>query len=120
VNGLGLPVKVVLTAGQAADVTQAETRIDGVPFEVVIGDNGYDSQSLVGAIQRRGGEAVIPSRANRTTPRVIDRHMYTERNVVERFRAKVKQYRRVAIRDEKTGRNFLGFLHVASILILLR
>jgi transposase len=120
VNGLGLPVRLILTPGQAADVTQAKTLIDGVPFEIVIGDKGYDAQEVVDAVERRGGEAVIPSRMNRTTPRDIDRTRYKDRNLVERFWSKAKQYRRVATRFEKKAQNFLAFVHVASIMILLR
>ena len=120
VNGLGLPVKLVLTPGQAADVTQAETLIDGVPFAVVIADRGYDSQDVVRAVEARGGAAVIPSRKNQKVQRVIDRERYRDRNLAERFWAKVKQYRRVATRYEKTARNFLAMVHVASIMILLR
>ena len=51
---------------------------------------------------------------------VYDRERYKDRNLVERFGAKVKQYRRVATRYEKTARNFLAMVHVASIMILLR
>lgn len=119
-NGLGLPVKLVLTPGQAADVTQAKTLIEGVPFEVVIGDKGYDSKDVVGAIERKGGEAVIPSRKNTISPRNIDWARYKDRNLVERFWSKAKQYRRVATRFEKKAQNFLAFVHVASIMILLR
>ena len=111
---------MILTPGQAADVTQANTLIDGVPFEIVIGDRGYDSQAVVTAVERRGGEAVIPSRKNRTTPRDIDWARYKDRNLVERFWAKAKQYRRVATRFEKKAQNFLAFVQVASIMILLR
>ena len=120
VNGLGLPVKLILTGGQAADVTQAKTLIEGVPFEVVIGDKGYDSQAVVTAIEEGGGEAVIPSQKNRKVQRAYDRERYKDRNLVERFWAKVKHYRRVASRYEKTARNFLAMVHVASIMILLR
>jgi transposase len=120
VNGLGLPVTLVLTPGQAADVTQAEALIDGVPFAVAIADKGYDKQDLVDRIAGRGAEAVIPSRKNRTEPRAIDRDRYKDRNLVERFWAKMKVYRRVATRYEKTARNFRGMLHLASIMILLR
>ena len=120
VNGLGLPVRLVLTPGQAADVTQAETLIEGVPFEVVIADRGYDSQAVVGVIERGGGEAVIPSRKNRKVQRAYDRERYRDRNLVERFWAKMKHYRRVATRYEKTARNFLAMIHVASIMLLLR
>jgi transposase len=120
VNGLGLPVQFVLTPGQAADVTQAQRLLEGVPFEVVIGDKGFDSQKLADFIEAHGGEAVIPSRKNCTEPRVYDRERYKDRNLVERFWNKLKHYRRVATRYEKTARNFLGFIHVASIMVLLR
>jgi transposase len=109
-----------LTPGQAADVTHAPTLLEGVPFEVVIGDKGYDSRALVDAIEARGGEAVIPSLSNRAVPREIDRERYKDRNLAERFWNKVKHHRRVATRYEKTARNFLGFIHVASIMVLLQ
>jgi transposase len=120
VNGLGLPVKLLLTPGQAADVTQAKTLIEGVPFEVVIGDKGYDSKEVVAAIKGQGGEAVIPSRKSTLAQRVIDWARYKDRNLVERFWSKAKQYRRVATRFEKKAQNFLAFVHVASIMILLQ
>jgi transposase len=120
VSGLGLPVKLILTPGQAADVTQAKTLIEDIPFEVVIGDRGFDSQALVDAIEAKGGEAVIPTLKNRKVQRTIDWDRYKDRNLVERFWAKVKQYRRVATRYEKTARNFLAMVHVASIMILIR
>lgn len=119
-NGLGLPVRLVLTPGQAADVTQAEALIDGVPFEVAIADKGYDKQELVDRIEARGAEAVIPTQKNRAVQRDIDREKYKDRNLAERFWAKLKVYRRIATRYEKTARNFLGMIHVASIMLLLR
>ena len=119
VNGLGLPVQLALTPGQAADVTQAETLIDGAPVEVVIADKGYDSRRLVRAIRARGAAAVIPARSSRRAPRVIDADRYRDRNLAERFGAKAKVYRRVATRYDKTARNFLAMVHVASITILL-
>jgi transposase len=115
-----LPVKLVLTPGQAADVKQAEALLEGVPFEVVIADRGYDSQAVVGGIESRGAEAVIPSQKNRAQQRGYDRERYKDRNLAERFWNKVKHYRRVATRYEKTARNFLGFIHVASIMLLLQ
>jgi transposase len=98
VNGLGLPVQIVLTPGQAADVTQAQTLLKEVPFEVVIADKGYDSQAVVERIEAQGGEAVIPSRKNRAQPRDYDRERYKDRNRAERFWNKVKHHRRVATR----------------------
>ena len=119
-TGLGFPARFTLTPGQAADVTQAATLIAGVPFEVVIADKGYDSKDLVQAVEATGAEAVIPSRSNAKVPRRIDGVKYKDRNVVERFWSKAKQFRRVATRYEKTARNFLSFVHIASIMILVR
>ena len=119
-NGLGLPVRLHLTAGQVADVTQAATLLDGVEADVVIGDKGYDSDAVVATIAAGGAEAVIPPKKNRKAPRPYDTDRYKDRNLVERFWGRAKQYRRVATRYEKTARNFLGFVHLASIMILLR
>jgi transposase len=120
VSGLGLPVTLALTPGQAADVTQAPARLAGAEPEVVIADKGYDSDKVVEAIEATGAEAVIPPKKNRTERRHYDPDRYKDRNLAERFWARVKQYRRVATRYEKTARNFLAFVHVASIMILLR
>ena len=101
-------------------MTHAAVLIEGLPIEVVIADKGYDSRAVVEAIEVRGVVAVIPSLKNRDVPRDYDRERYKDRNLAERFWFKVKQYRRVATRYEKTARNFLAFVHVASIMILLK
>ncbi len=101
-------------------MTHAKQLIECLPLEVVIADKGYDSKAVVEAIEARGGEAVIPSLKNRAEPRDYDRERYKDRNLAERFWFKVKQYRRVATRYDKTARNFLAFVHVASIMILLK
>ena len=119
-SGLGLPARLTLSPGQDADVAHADGLLDGFAPAVVIADKGYDKQALVDAIEAKGGEAVIPARKNRTVPREIDGERYKDRNLVERFWAKVKQYRRVATRYEKTARNFLSFVRVASIMVLLQ
>ncbi len=101
-------------------MTHAKQLIECLPLEVVIADKGYDSKAVVEAIEARGGEAVIPSLKNRAEPRDYDRERYKDRNLAERFWFKVKQHRRVATRYDKTARNFLAFVHVASIIILLK
>ena len=119
-NGLGQPVELRLTPGQASDIGQAEALLAGRAPEVVIADRGYDSDALVGVIEGRGAEAVIPPRSNRKVPREYDRHTYKERNLCERFWSKAKQYRRVATRSEKKGANFLAFAWVAAIMVMLK
>ncbi len=118
-DGLGNPVEFVLTAGQEADVTQGEKLIEGHDSDAVIADKGYDSEAFVTTVEERGAEAVIPPRSNRKQSRDYDRHLYKERNKAERFINRIKQNRRVATRYEKTARNFLAFVQVASIMVLL-
>lgn len=118
VNGMGLPVEIQLTPGQQADVTKAQDLLEGYNPEAVLGDKGFDSDALVIAIKAKGAQAVIPPRENRLEQRDYDKDLYKERNQVERFINRLKQYRRIATRYEKTGRNFLAFIHLASIMIL--
>jgi transposase len=119
VDGLGNPVKFILTGGQAADINQGEALIKGNDAEAVIADKGYDGDDFVAAIVASGAEPVIPPKKNRVFKREYDKHFYKERNLAERFINRLKQYRRVATRYEKTARNFLAFVHVAAIMVLL-
>ena len=119
VGPLGHPVELRLTPGQAPDIKQAEGLLGDHTPEAVIADKGYDSDAFVAAIEARGAEAVIPPLKCRKAPREIDAHLYRERNVAERFWSRVKQYRRVATRYDKKARNFLAFVQVAAIMVLL-
>jgi transposase len=94
--------------------------MSGHQTDAVIADKAYDSDAVVDAAKRQGAEAVIPPKTNRKVPREYDTHLYKELKKVEWFINLLKQYRRVATRYEKTARNFLGFVHAASIMILLR
>jgi putative transposase len=113
-------VEIRLTPGQKADVTQAEPLLEGYKPAAVIADKAYDSDPLVKTVETKGAEAVIPPKVNRKHPRDYDKYLYKARNLVERFINRIKHYRRVATRYEKTGRNFLAFIQVASIMILLQ
>lgn len=85
----------------------------------VLADKGYDSNALLAYIASLSAEAVIPSRKNRRQQREIDRELYKDRNKVERFFNRIKHYRRVATRYEKTGRNYLAMLHLVSAMVWL-
>lgn len=119
VDALGNPVRLIATGGQVADVTQGPALISGITAEHGIADKGYDSSELVKAIEAGGARAVIPPRSNRKEPRDYDKHLYKDRNLVERFLNKVEHCRRVATRYEKTARNYLAFWQLASIMVLL-
>ena len=109
-----------MTAAQESDIAQAEALLADHTPEVVIADRGYDKKALVEQIEARGAQAVIPTQKNRAQQREVDPHLYAERNVCERFWSKVKQYRRVATRYEKKAANFLAFVKVAAIMVMLK
>jgi transposase len=111
---------LILTAAQESDIAQAEALLADHAPEAVIADRGYDKKALVESIERRGAEAVIPTQRDRKEQREIDRHLYRERNLAERFWSKVKQYRRVATRYDKKAANFLAFVKVAAMMVMLR
>lgn len=84
-----------------ADITQASTLIEDLSTRTVIGDRGYDADTLEARIHAAGAQAVILPRRNRTEPRVYDRPLYKDRNLVEHFFNRLKQFRRIATRYEK-------------------
>jgi putative transposase len=98
----------------------AEALIAGIQAEAVIADKGYDADHLVEAIAETGAEPVIPPRQHRKAPRAHDAALYQERNRIERFFNKLKQFRRVATRYDKLLVNYMGFVKLAAIAIWLR
>jgi putative transposase len=109
----------MLTPGQAHDLACAEALIDNVDPVALIGDKAFDSDAFVDALTERGITPVIPPKANRLTPRACDFALYCERNLVERFFNKLKQFRAIATRYDKLARNFLAGIQLASAIMLL-
>lgn len=72
---MGNPLRMRLTAGQMADMTEAVARIQGIEAQSVIADKGYDADAFVDTIETRGAQAVIPPRSHRLTQRAYDRHL---------------------------------------------
>jgi transposase len=102
-----------------ADITQAHPLLEGLSTKAVIGDKGYDADALVARIHAMGAQAVIPPRSNRTQQRAYDRHLYKDRNLVERFFNRIKQFRRIATRYEKLARNYCSMLNLVCTYVWL-
>ncbi len=119
VDARGNPVRWRLTAGQVADITQAAVLLQGLQAQAVLGDRGYDADALLDALRAQGAAAVIPSKRNRLVQRDFDRHLYRDRNLIERFFNRIKQFRRIATRYEKLPRNDLSFLNLVCAYLWL-
>lgn len=119
-DALGNPVRLIGGPGQENDITRAHELVDGFEPDATIADKGYDANHLCEKIAERGSEVVIPPKRNRKVQRLYDIDLYKERNLVERFFNKLKQFRRVATRYDKLLANFMGFVKLAAIAIWLK
>ncbi len=120
VRGLGCPVRFVLTAGQKGDAPQADALIADLPAEIVMADAAYDSDRLRRMIARKGAVAVIPNNPSRARKYPIDKHLYAQRHLIECCFSKLKQFRRVATRFEKTARHYLAIVTIAATILWMR
>ena len=119
-RGLGCPVHFILTGGQKGDAPQAEALIAELRADIVMGDTAYDSDRLRNAIAERGAVAVIPNNPSRAQKYPLDKHLYAQRHLIECCFSKLKQFRRVATRFEKTARNYLAVVTIAAIVLWIR
>ena len=119
VDALGNPIRLMLTEGQTSEYMAADAMIAGFLADYIITDKGYDSDAFVQSIKSTGAQAVIPPRSNRKEMRCYDAELYKERNLVERFFQKLKNYRRIATRYERLARNYFSMLTLVSTVIWL-
>ena len=121
----GLPIAFELTCGEAADSPLFEALIDAGPDEApraVVCDKGYDSDANRAMARERGAAVpVIPHRSNRkATPARFAKAHYRGRARIEQMMGKLKRFKRVALRCEKTARNFRSIVALAATFILLK
>ena len=109
----------MLSPGQDHDLTCAESLIEAVDPGALIADKAFDADAFIGVLDARAITPVIPPKSNRTTPRPCDFALYRERNLIERFFNKLKNFRAVATRYDKLAKIFLAGVHLASAAILL-
>jgi putative transposase len=119
-EALGLPVRLIGTPGQRNDIAFAHDLVDDIDADALIGDKGYDANHLIEKMKERKTEVVIPPKRDRKVQRVYDTVLYKERNKIERFFNKLKQFRRVATRYDKLLANFMGFVKLAAIAIWIK
>lgn len=120
VRGLGCPVRFTLTAGHKGDAPQADALIEGLPADFVMADAAYDSDRLRNAIADKGAVAVIPNNPSRAQKHPLDKHLYGQRHLIECCFSKLKQFRRVATRFEKTARHYMAVVTLAAIVLWIR
>ena len=120
VDALGNPLKFVITPGQESDFCQANCMLGSVSDAYVLCDRGYDSDDFRNKIRSQKCIPVIPGKRNRKVQINYDKHIYKERSLVECFFSKMKYFRRVFSRFDKSTESFVAFLSFVGAILWLK
>ena len=120
VDGLGNLIDFHLMPGQRHDSKGVIALLGGLRFGAFLGDKAFDNDKLRAELQQRGAKAVIPPRRNRKAAIDYDREMYKWRHLVENFFARIKEFRRIATRYDKTDTSFSATIYLTSTSLALR
>jgi transposase len=116
-DALGNLVRFVLLPGHRFDTVGVPPLIDGASFGALIADKAFDSNAIVASLDERGAKIVISQHPRRTKPLPLDAEMYKWRHLIENFFCKLKEFKRIAMRADKTDRSFTAMIHLAAAVI---
>jgi transposase len=116
-DALGNLVRFVLLPGQRHDTVGVAPLIEGIEFDALIADKAFDSNWIIGELNERGAGIVISQRPQRSNPLQIDKEVYKWRHLIENFFCKLKEFKRIAMRSDKTDTSFAAMIHLCSAVI---
>ena len=119
-DALGNLVRFTLLPGQRYDTVGVAPLIEGIEFNGLIADKAFDANWIIEALNERGATIVISQRPKRKHPLQIDAEIYKWRHLIENFFAKLKAFKGIAMRSEKTDRNFRAMIYACAAFIRLR
>ena len=116
-DALGNLVRFVLLPGHRFDTVGVAPLIDGVEFDALIADKAFDSDAIIAELDKRGAKIVISQHPRRSKPLAIDTEIHKWRRLIENFFGKLKQFKRIALRGEKTDQSFAAMIHLLAAVI---
>jgi len=116
-DALGNLVRFVLLPGHRFDTLGVPPLIDGLCFDALIADKAFDSNAIIADLNQRGAKIVISQHPRRTKPLPLDAEMYKWRHLIENFFCKLKEFKRIALRADKTDQSFAAIIHLAAAVI---
>jgi transposase len=116
-DALGNLVRFVLLPGQRFDTVGIQPLIDGIDFGALIADKAFDSNAIIADLDERGAKVVISQHPRRAQPIAIDDEMYKWRHLIENFFCKLKEFKRIAMRSDKTDQSFSAAIYLAAAII---
>ena len=119
-DALGNLVRFTLLPGHRYDTIGLPPLVEGLAFEALIGDMAFDSNAIIADLDARDAKAVIAQHPRRIPPRVIDKEMYKWRHLIENFFCKLKDFKRIAMRADKTDQSFAAIIYLSAAVIASR
>ena len=106
-----------LLPGQRHDTVGVAPLIEDIAFGAILADKAFDSNWIIEKMNERGAQIVISQRPQRKKPLQIDTEIYKWRHLIENFFAKLKEFKAIAMRCEKTDRNFTAMIYACAAVI---
>jgi len=116
-DALGNLVRVVLLPGHRYDTVGVPPLIDGLAFGGLIADMAFDSNTIIADLNQRGATVVIAQHPRRASPLPVDTALYKWRHLIENFFGKLKEFKRIAMRADKTDTSFTAAIYLAAAVI---
>jgi transposase len=116
-DALGNLVRFVLLPGHRFDTVGVAPLIKGMEFGALIADKAFDSNAIIFDLDERGAKIVISQHPRRAQPIAIDEEMYKWRHLIENFFCKLKEFKRVAMRSDKTDQSFAAMVYLSAAVI---
>ena len=116
-DALGNLVRFVLLPGQRYDTIGVEPLIADLEFGALLADKAFDANWIIETLNERGAKVVISQRPQRKAPLDIDLEMYKWRHLIENFFCKLKEFKRIAMRADKTDQSFAAMIYLAAAII---
>jgi transposase len=116
-DALGNLVRFILLPGQRFDTVGVQPLVDGIGFGAFIADKAFDSNAIIADLNERGAGVVISQHPRRAQPIAIDAEMYKWRHLIENFFCKLKEFKRIAMRSDKTDQSFEAMIYLAASVI---
>jgi transposase len=116
-DALGNLVRFVLMPGHRFDTVGVAPLIRDIEFGALLGDKAFDSNTIIGDLDERGAKVVISQHPRRASPRKIDAEVYKWRHLIENFFCKIKEFKRIAMRSDKTDQSFSAMIYLTAAVI---
>lgn len=116
-DALGCLVRFVLLPGQRHDLQGVDALLEGIDLQALLADKAFDADWLKQRLLAQGCQVVMAQKTNRRAPLAIDMEVYKWRHLIENFFCKLKEFKRIALRSDKTDSSFAAVITLASAAI---